>query len=362
MLIPYTLPNPVFHKSQKHKRIPQEVAMATIKDVAKAAGVSATTVSLIINGKAKERRIADETSARVFAVMNELGYRPNMSARRLRSDEQVRPTVAFYWPSDYRSNYLGSFMMHFQETLEEIGFDCDIVIQSYVNDQLENSAEPLRKNNFNGAIIGATSKKDVEFLEQLDTRTPIVLLSRQSERFSTVSSDNDGIGHLAARLFRTKGYTEAAVFTSLRPYVATGARTQSFLAACAELGINVDASWIFRGENSIEGGVQASEAYCRLKGAPSVIFCDSDSMALGAMYTFHKRGIRLPDDVEFIAIQLLEKSFTKYAIPPITTIAMPTQKMAKCALDVIRKLILNPLTEPVHELIEPNLDIRETFQ
>ena len=69
--------------------------MVTIKDVASFAQVSPTTVSLIINGKAEERRISPLTCERVMQAMNILGYQPNLSARRLRSNEKLRPIIAF---------------------------------------------------------------------------------------------------------------------------------------------------------------------------------------------------------------------------------------------------------------------------
>ena len=82
--------------------------MATIKDVAKAAGVSVTTVSIIINGKAEERKISEATRDRVLETMRELGYQPNLSARRLRNQDSKKPVIAFFWPIDYRTTILTS--------------------------------------------------------------------------------------------------------------------------------------------------------------------------------------------------------------------------------------------------------------
>lgn len=335
--------------------------MTTIKDVAKAAGVSATTVSLIINGKAKERRISDETSDLVYKVMDELGYRPNMSARRLRSDVGIRPTIAFFWPADYRSNILGSFLMHFQEAIDELHFDCEIVIRNYRNNELEKFVEPILKNSYDGVIIGAMSMKDVTYLDSIETRTPIILLNRLSEKYSTVGSDNEKIGMLAAKMMRLKGYTEAAVLASASPWLATGARTQSFFTACHTLGISVSNNWILRGDNTVIGGVTAADAYCQLKDAPKAIFCDSDSMALGALYTFHHKGLVVPRDVVLIAIQLLEDCFTKYAVPSITTIQMPNKNIATKALSMMQQLLKAPRQPALHAIVEPNVIVRESF-
>ena len=83
--------------------------MPTIKDVAAAAGVSPTTVSLVMNGRGEQHRIPPETIIRIQNAMRELGYQPNLSARRLRTSAERRPVVAFFWPLDYRANMLGYF-------------------------------------------------------------------------------------------------------------------------------------------------------------------------------------------------------------------------------------------------------------
>lgn len=84
--------------------------MATIKDVAKQAGVSVTTVSIIINGKAEERKISAATQERVAEAMRDLGYQPNLSARRLRSQENERPVIAFFWPIGLSCFHSGFFL------------------------------------------------------------------------------------------------------------------------------------------------------------------------------------------------------------------------------------------------------------
>lgn len=100
-------------------------------------GVSVTTVSIIINGKAEERKISAATQERVAEAMRDLGYQPNLSARRLRSQENERPVIAFFWPLDYRVSILASFLNFIQIEIAESGFDCEMMIQTYENDKLE---------------------------------------------------------------------------------------------------------------------------------------------------------------------------------------------------------------------------------
>lgn len=335
--------------------------MATMKDVAKAAGVSPTTVSLIINGKVKDGRISAETEKKVYQVMRELNYHPNMSARRLRTDESLGATVAFYWPSDYRSNILSSFITTFPTIREELGFDVDLVIRSYKNEELDKVSDPIVRNNYNGVIIGGPSAKDVEYLETLDTRTPIVILNRESERHSTVSSDNLEMGFLAARLIKNKGYTDAAVIISPRPKEGAGQRVDAFMRACEEIGIRIDPGWVFKTDTSLKGGAEAASAFCGLSDRPRVIFCETDFMALGALHELHRQNLRVPDDVEVLAIQFLSDDYMNYSIPSLTTLVMPAGLQLKEALRIIRERITDPTAPPTHTLIPASIEVRESF-
>ncbi len=137
--------------------------MSTIKDVAKRAGVSPTTVSIILNGKAEDRKISQATLEKVMNAVRDLDYQPNLSARRLRSNEIKKPSLAFFWPSDHRTNIMATFINYIQEELIAHQYDCELVIQTYQNDHLDEKASIFAKNSYNAMIIGASSLHDVEF-------------------------------------------------------------------------------------------------------------------------------------------------------------------------------------------------------
>ena len=107
--------------------------MPTIKDVAALAGVSFSTVSIIINGKSAERKISLQTQKKVLDAMKELNYKPNISAKKLRNH---RPTItiALFWTTDFRSSMLARFMKGLQDEIKDIqaNGDCvEIVIYPY---------------------------------------------------------------------------------------------------------------------------------------------------------------------------------------------------------------------------------------
>ena len=336
--------------------------MATIRDVAARAGVSPTTVSIVMNGRAKEKRIPDATVERVTSAMRELGYSPNLTARRLRTNEARKPIIAFYWPLDYRTNMLGSFLSGIKESLAERGYECELVVQTYENDKFEKAAAPIVQNNYNGVLVGAASPSDLQYLETLDPPMPVVLINRESNRFSTVGTNSGNMGLQAASLIRQRGYTEVSIIQAERSYFATAKRTTAFIYACHQLNIQVRPEWIFKGPNTIAGGSVAAEAYCALHDRPRMLFCESDCMAQGALYTLRKYGLYCPQDLELLSIATQAPETMQYLIPSVSTISMPTPKIADTAIAVLTTAMQSGDTTPTHIELEPVICLRESFR
>lgn len=335
--------------------------MTTIKDVAKEAGVSVTTVSIIINGKAEERKISAATQERVAEIMKQLGYQPNLSARRLRSQENERPVIAFFWPLDYRVSILASLLNFIQIEIAESGFDCEMMIQTYENDKLEQYGSAFLKNGYSGAIIGACSFKDQQWLESISPRMPLVLINRQSEHFSCVCTDNEEAGMMAAAKIRQKGYTEVTIFSSRHSYYATSRRVQAFIQSCEQLGIKTDENFILKGSSTRNGGYGIGKQYAALTEPPKMIFCDSDAIALGALRAFHEERISVPKDAELLSIGMLDPDAASYYVPSLSVVEMPSKEIGQQVIRLLRKKILNNDLTPEHIDLHAKLILRESF-
>lgn len=335
--------------------------MATIKDVAREAGVSATTVSIIINGKAKERAISEATQKKVYETMRKMGYSPSASARRLRSSEPDLSVIAFFWPLDFRTSILSDFLNSMQKELEKIHFDCGLMIQTYKANELEKVDNVLLKGGYNGIIVGGCSEKDLMHLESLNIHTPLILINRESRMYTTVGTDNDAIGLLAAEAFARRNCRELAVFSSSSTFVATGKRKEAFLASCSRMGIAAPEKFRFSCQSSIEGGVEIGERFCSLTQKPHFVFCDSDAIALGALYAFYRHKVRVPEDVEILTIGLMNPMLTRYSVPSLSTLRMPNKQIAGAAIDLMQKMILGEETSVRHILKETEVTYRESF-
>lgn len=335
--------------------------MSTLKDVAAQAGISVTTASLVLNGKAKEKHISDKTIQLVLEVADQLQYRPNTNARQLRIKTSSRPRVCFYWPLDVRSNLLGYRLAGLQNALVEQNLDYELVVQNYYNNHIEDFIAPLAKGYYDAAIIGGASPQDIETLESMDLPVPLVLLNRKSRKYASVGVNNDHIGLQAAVLMQKKGYTQCSVIKAAAQYTGSSARTQSFIFACQQLGIEIQREWIFSGPATIAGGVQATEEFCTIPNRPSVIFYETDCMAQGGVYALHKMGLSVPEDVEILAIGQQVPETMQYLVPSISCIYLPPSSVKHC-ISLVAQMLEDPTTIPGHIALEPLVQLRSSFR
>lgn len=334
--------------------------MATLRDVAALAGVSITTVSLILNGKGKEKHISADTIQQVLEAADQLQYRPNQSARQLRIKAPKRTRVCFYWPLDVRSNLLGYRLAGMQSALVEQNLDYELVVQNYFNNHIEDFISPIAKGRFDAAIIGAASEQDIETLERMDFSVPIVFLNRTSRKYSSAGVNNDHVGFQAAALLQKKGHTQCGVVRASTMFTGSSIRTKSFLFACQQLGIEIRPEWMFTGPATIAGGVQATEEFCALPERPSILYYETDCMAQGGLYALHKMGLAVPEDVEILAIGQQAPETMQYLIPSISCIYIPPNTV-KQTITLVAQLLEKPTSEPIRLELEPLVQLRSSF-
>ena len=336
--------------------------MITVKDIAKQAGVSATTVSFVLNGKAKEKKISQKTCERVEQAVKELGYRPNLTARRLRSSDGNKPVVAFYWPLDYRLNILAHLINAVQAELRRRSFECEVIIQTYESNRFEESAGSLVRGEYSGALIGGLGEKDIVFLESVPITIPTVLINRNMEKLSTVGVNSRSLVKKAVSLFAEKGYEKLGVICSRNFYYATNQRTAMFIRQAKEQGIQIPEDWILRVENRIDGGVRAGRLLSGLPERPRGVYCDSDAIAYGLVYYCNRHNIRIPQDLEILSVgSLFDNGYAAYSTPSISVIALPHNRIAASAISLLIDALAFGSAKPQHILIEPDVQLRDSF-
>ncbi|MCM1234866.1 MAG: LacI family transcriptional regulator [Ruminococcus flavefaciens] len=334
--------------------------MVTLKEVAQRAGVSITTASIVANGRGNEKRISPETVQRVLEIMEELHYRPNHVARQLRGQAARHTTIGFYWPLDYRTNMLGMRLSNMYSVLMDLGIDYEIVVNTYLNEHIEDSTAPIFSGRYDGVIIGAASDRDLAQLENMEIKIPVILLNRESRKYSTIGVNSAHMGMQMAAMIQRKGLSSCAVVKTRERYVGASGRTKAFLHACQQLGIKVRPEWIFTGSATITGGVHATQELLALTQRPSMVYYESDCMAQGGAYILQKAGLRIPEDVQLLAVGTQVSETMEYLRPSISCISLPPN-LDKQAMSTMVRILREGIEEPIRVELEPLVQLRESF-
>lgn len=329
------------------------IILPTIKNVAKLAGVSISTVSIVINGHANERNIPQATIDKVMRAVKELNYRPNVNARKLRSQEK-KTIIALYWPLDSRTNMLASLLTGFQHTIDKNNLSCELIIKTYKVNHIKDAFDDVLLNSFDGVIVGAAAKEDLKYLESTTTNTPILLINRSSSTHSTVSISNDAI--LEYEMSLVDKNKKIFVVSNKSPYYAAKQRTDLFLNALKERSIsNVT---IIKTEDNCDGGIAIAKKFKKEKNA---IICVEDAViAIGLLYEFNRIGIKVPEDIEVFALDYSIGDYTNFLNPSLTTIYVPSDDIANAAVNAILSLTKDN-RNIIHKSILPKLFFRESL-
>lgn len=334
--------------------------MATIKDVAKLSGVSVSTVSIILNGQAKARKISEKTQKNVLEAIKELNYNPSVSARRLRSSDKEKYTVGVYWAIDFTTGFLARFIEGLQMELLKSKLPVSTVICPFENNKLENESGLKNMSTYNAVIIANTNTKDQEFLNDNPLPIPAVLINRHSDKYHTVRIDNVKAGEIAAEHIYNKGITDIGMVIQQNSFYGMQERGESFLNFFKRKGIEITKERIISSKNSVLGGTEAGEILLKSGKIPRAVFVDSDVMSQGLIHFFNKNGIKVPEECEVISVGIGPTEISKYFMPSITVVDMPLEEMAAECIKLISEILEHNIDSKKDILLETKLMPRES--
>lgn len=332
--------------------------MATLRDIAERAGVSIATASIVISGKAAEKRISPATAQKVLACMEALHYVPAQRTSHHSGGKSTHKVIGFFFSF---STHFGTCYERFNSVIESKQVDYEVVIHPYIQGRLKERLLPVLDGRYQGLIIGGTAENDMELLKEMKLQIPVVLLDREAHKYSSVVVNCAQLGFQAAIMLTKKQYTECALIGPDNLPPTASSRSKMFLIACKQLGITVKPEWIFRDNSSFSGGARATDKYCKLENRPRVIFYETDVMAQGGLRRLRDQGIRVPDDVEILAIGNTDDAHMFYLTPSISCICV-SEQVDKMSMELLIKLIEEGTDTPLHVELEPVIHLRESFQ
>ena len=344
--------------------------MVSISDVANRAKVSVSTVSLVLNGKAEEMRISQKTAEKVFLASQELGYIPNLAAKKLSSGAgSSLPEVAFFWTLVQNSSFLNAFFSEAQTLISEgKAREMRFVIEPFRTGRLEEVDDILTRGQYNCFVVPPVCDVDMSYIDSLDIRSPMLVLFGDSQRYSMVAVDNYKAGRCAAEVFAKKGMRCVAIINH-----RDGAedhnvknRCTGFIDACRELNM---AARVIDAYDDETAGVNSTERLSRYggdaatellesKSLPEAVFIQNDILAARFMNTLTSAGVRVPDDIEIITFG--DDFLPETCRPALTSIQFPSRELARAAITLISDLMANPLAPTERRLVPATINFRES--
>ncbi|MGN1089244.1 MAG: LacI family DNA-binding transcriptional regulator [Huintestinicola sp.] len=304
----------------------------TIKDVAKAAGVSVATVSRVLNNSSA---VSEDTAENVNEVIKKLGYSPNFLGRNLRKCETNNILVII--PSTEQTVY-SEIIKGMQDAANP---DYDILLcTSYSTIKAEMRLLEMLFNRTVDAAVLMGTKLDAETLNNLGEKYNIALCLERVENANvfTVTIDNEAAAYEAVTAFLKKGNTKIGLVTTDGDPVAlsSGNREEGYTRALADYGIAKDEKYIYRGTYDYTDGFNALDYFMSLDEPPQAIFCISDLLAIGVIKRAYQKGINVGSDIEVCGFDNIPMS--EMYIPELTTVSQPAYEMG---MTVIKGLIEN---------------------
>ncbi len=293
----------------------------TLKDIAKRADVSASTVSAVLNHKQVERGIPEKTAQKVLKVARALGYVPNLAARRLRDRKNgvQRIVVAILTSYEAPLRLVSQALQALEEVINErapSGFAFSVRIEMFHAGRLKELPDLIEGTRFNGVIITNTVAADDDFLARARLRFPVVLLGRSIPGYSSVSEKPGELGERVAEVFASIGRRKLAVLCPRLLTQATKGRLTAFMDAAfritGEFPVKIECLSL-----SVKGGYEGLVAYLGVGGHCDGLFAVTDSLAIGAYHAIKENGQTIPTDIAVIGMGDHEAS--AFLDPPLTS-------------------------------------------
>ena len=326
-------------------------------DVAKAAGVSITTVSLVLSGKAGSS-IPDVTKERVFEASRELGYRANAVARNLR--RQSSETIGFISDTIASTPFAG-MMVHGADQVAAAAGMTIMMINTERDPEVEARAIDSLLARQVDALIYATMWHQLVVPPPALKEIPSVLLDARSDdpADSWVVPDEEGGGFAATSHLIDNGHTRIGYIHEENSYPAHPERFAGYRRALAEHGLDFDPALVAVDQNDPFGGTAAATRLLTLKDPPTAIQCYTDRMAMGAYRAIRRAGLSVPHDISVIGFDNQDQ-IAPWLDPPLTTMQLPHEQMGRWAVEHLLRVLSGEAEGPQQMRMECPLLVRRS--
>lgn len=331
--------------------------MATMKDIARIAGVSTSTVSHVIN---KSRYVSDDIANRVLKVAADLNYAPSALARSLK----VNRTHTFGMLMTSSTNpFFGEVVKGVERCCYQKGYNLILCNTEGDHERMKTSIDTLLQKRVDGLIIMCPSFTDneLQILERYPD-IPTVIMDWGPVPFSCDKIQDNSLrgGYIATKYLIDSGHKSIGCITGPLDHHQATVRYQGFKQAMDDANLPIQQEWVCHGDFFCQGGYDAFKELATHSPLPSALFVCNDMMAMGVLKAAHELNIRIPKDISIIGYDDIH--IAHFMTPPLTTIHQPKYRLGQAAVETLIKRLARPGESDSIIELEPTLVERDSVK
>jgi DNA-binding LacI/PurR family transcriptional regulator len=306
---------------------------ATIRDVARRAGVSTATVSRVLAGIGNPKT---ETADAVMAAVEALDYRPSAVARSLR----MRRTHTFgLIVTDIQNPFFPELVRAADDAARHVGYSILLGSAAFDEHRAVHYLDLMADRRVDGMIVASSQVSDESWRWLAESPVPVVVVNAEPAHvpITVITSDNRTGMRMVAEHLIGLGHRRLAYIRAVDGITADAPRIEGFRAACEAAGIAASEIVELHGDALFEGGEQAVAELLAAGTDVTAIACHNDITAIGAMRALRAAGIRVPDDISVVGCD--DIAAASWIVPSLTTVAQQKAEMGRMAVERLLRML-----------------------
>lgn len=339
---------------------------STIKDVARLAGVSISTVSRVANNASN---VSPPIRKKVLRAIKALNYTPNIVARSLeaRSLKNIAVVMGRTMDQAFSNPDFFVILQGITSTLVKQEYSTLLLTDLKQSMELEHCIKLIRSGAVQGVIVVSSFVHDPLLSRLLEEDCPFVLIGYPPDNpdiyttpFNTVSTNDKQSAYQAVRFLLERGHRRIGLVHAPLSYAANRKRYDGYIEAITEAGLRIDHTLIASTSYEVSETVSTVTALLTVAHPPTAVFCTDDYKATGVLRAALGLGMRVPEDLSVMGHNNYQIS--ELTTPPLTTVTVPMFELGRSAGEILMRKITDPST-PIENLFFPNrLLIRDTVK
>ena len=324
-----------------------------MKDVARLAGVSTSTVSHVIN---KDRFVSEAITLKVDEAIKSLNYAPSALARSLKLNQTH--TIGMLITASTNPFY-SELVRGVERSCFERGYSLVLCNTEGDEQRMNRNLETLMQKRVDGLLLLCTEthQPSQEIMQRYPSIPTVMMDWAPFDGDSDLIQDNSLLGgDMATQYLIDKGYRRIACIAGPLDKTPSRLRLEGYQLAMARAGIAVEEGFIITSDFEFSGGLKAMQALLALPALPQAVFVGNDAMAVGVYQALHLAGLRVPQDIAVVGYDDIE--LARYMTPPLTTIHQPKDELGELAIDVLIHRMANPAQAQQRVQLTPELIVR----